>query len=120
MGEAVLSQKQPRLRAIASHDLEILRAWHTGFVVCYGATWLRQDCARPDILIHFLQKWMRLGLFTLSHGSACHPVLGVKGIKPKDRVSEGRKSLGVIALIQRVQALSQANLDSIEVVWVEV
>jgi hypothetical protein len=30
MGEAVLSQKQSRLRAIVSHDLEILRAWHTG------------------------------------------------------------------------------------------
>jgi hypothetical protein len=35
---------------------ELREKYRLESLIFYGATWLRQDCARPAILIHLFQK----------------------------------------------------------------
>jgi hypothetical protein len=51
---ANIKQYRPELESLLAVKFHTLGIWE--FVVFYGATWLRQDCARPAITIHFFQK----------------------------------------------------------------
>ena len=51
---ANIKQYRSELKSLMTPNFHTLGTWE--FVVFYGATWLRQDCARPAILIHFFQK----------------------------------------------------------------
>jgi len=43
-----------------------VRPNNRGIFVLYGATWLRQDCARPAIASDFFQKSLAQGLLTFA------------------------------------------------------